>query len=221
MHIGLYGGTFNPIHMGHLRTVLEVYEQFNLDKIVFIPSAIPPHKVIKSVVDAEERIKMVQLALHSTEQFEVSDVELQRLGPSYTVDTVSYFQSLSSVHIKYYLIIGLDAFLDVHTWYEYERLFKLIPLIIMIRPRFQPHTDLLPTDVIYQYLKKHIDDKYTCSTSLKGFFHFEKVSVFMASVTQLDISSTQIRNALKMGRSVKYLLPKSVEQYIIKKGLYS
>ena len=131
--IGLFGGTFNPIHLGHIQVVREVKAGFGLNKILIIPSALPPHKEPDGVVDAEDRLEMIRLAFSDDPNFVISDVELKRSGPSYTIDTVRHFKSISPENTKFYLIMGLDAFLEIDSWRSYNDLFLLIPFIVMSR----------------------------------------------------------------------------------------
>ncbi len=113
MRFGLFGGTFNPIHLGHLRAALEVKEGFELEEIFLIPAALPPHKIPGEVVDAGDRLHMLNLALEDTAGLSVSDVELKRSGPSYSIDTVNHFKSALPEKSEIYLVMGLDAFLEI------------------------------------------------------------------------------------------------------------
>ena len=138
MHVGLFGGTFNPIHNGHLKAIEEVLKGFSLDKSYLIPSAIPPHKEQRNLVDAKDRMEMIRLAVATCpalmESVTVSDVELKRKGPSYTIDTVCHFKSILPKDSRLYLILGLDAFLEIDTWKSYTNLFMLTSFIVIPRP---------------------------------------------------------------------------------------
>jgi len=161
MRIGLFGGTFNPIHYGHLRASLEVKETFRLDKIYLIPSAIPPHKSPHGVVDAKDRFHMIQLAISDQSDLVVSDVELDRPGPSYSIDTVHHFQNMLPKDTRFYLILGTDAFYDIDTWKAYKDFFDLVPMIIMLRPgdrfsmdpRYLKNMPILKTDLVLSIRK--------------------------------------------------------------------
>ena len=218
--IGLFGGTFNPIHLGHLRAALEVKEAFSLDKIYIIPSAIPPHKNTTGLVEAADRLKMIHLAVSDHTEFAVSDIELKRSGPSYTVDTVNYFKSSLSKDTQLYLIVGLDAFLEIDTWKSYMDLFQIIPLIVMLRPDTKWNDTKSRWQILDEFLKSRISDGYVFSTSGSSYVHDEKQPIHFYHVTLLDISSSIIRKLIKEGRSMKFLVPEKVENYINSKGLY-
>ena len=134
MKIGLFGGTFDPIHLGHLRAIKEVSERFGLSKTHLIPAALPPHKPNRDIATAKDRLEMIRLAVGSMAEFEISDIELNRSGPSYTIDTLKHFMAKTGATDQTYLIMGLDAFLEIDTWKAYLEIFKIVPVIIMARP---------------------------------------------------------------------------------------
>ena len=222
MQIGLFGGTFNPIHFGHLRTALEIKEAFKLDKIYFIPSAIPPHKTPDGVADAKDRYQMIRLAISDQNDLMVSDVELDRPGPSYSIDTVTYFQSVLSDNTGLYLILGIDAFLEIDTWKSYRDFFDRVPFIVMKRPGKRQSSQPEPEkqEILEPFLQLKISKNYRFSADQSCYIHEKKQPVFKADVTALDISSTKIRILVKQGRSIRYLVPESVASYIRTKGLY-
>ncbi len=224
MRVGLFGGTFNPIHLGHLRAVWKVKEGFALDKIYLIPSAIPPHKESEGVAHAQDRIEMIRLAVSSypalMESVVVSDVELKRSGPSYTIDTVRHFKSILPEDTRLYLIIGIDAFLEIDTWKSYMDLFLLTPFIIMTRPCSGRNYTSAKKETIGDYLRSRISDGYTFSSLHSCYVHDEKEPVFIFDVTPMDISSTKIRKLIKKGRTIKSLVPEKVEGFIKTRGLY-
>jgi nicotinate-nucleotide adenylyltransferase len=219
-HIGLFGGTFNPIHSGHVRVIREVKAGFGLDKILIIPSALPPHKELDGVVDAENRLEMIRLAFSDDPNFVISDVELKRSGPSYTIDTVRYFKSTSPKNSGLYLIVGLDAFLEIDTWKSYNELFLLIPFIVMSRNINKENSHRLVRKSLRNYLQSNISKRYTFSSAQSSFIHDHKQPVYVFNVTPVDISSTTIRKRIKEGRSIKHLVPDAVEDFIKVKGLY-
>jgi len=211
--IGLFGGTFNPIHFGHLRSAEEIYESFQLDRIIFIPSAYPPHKKTERILSASLRVEMVQLALAGNSHFSLSEVELNRQGKSYSVETIAHFRQQFGTQTDLYFILGLDAFLEVNTWKQYTDLFELCHFIIMTRPGFEKKfsAEHLPVE-----LARHFwyDDQKN------GYVHRSGYGVFPKEITALDISSTRIRENFQKRRSVKYLLPPAVEEFIYRNKLY-
>lgn len=218
--IGLFGGTFNPIHFGHLRSAAEIREAFGLDKIFFIPAAIPPHKKSEEVENAKARIEMIRLAIAGNSDFGVSDIELKRIGPSYTIDTINYFLSSLKNISRLFFIIGSDAFLELDTWKSFKTLLSLISFIIMVRPDPALNNICHKTAKISEFLALKISKYYSYSEEGDYFKHPEMPSVFIHNVTSLDISSTKIRQKVRSGRSIRYLVPESVEKYIKSKGLY-
>ena len=219
-HIGLFGGTFNPIHSGHIQVIQEVKQGFGLDKIFIIPSALPPHKAPDGLVDAGDRIEMIRLSFSNHPDFSVSDVELNRSGPSYTIDTVRHFKSILPEAAKLFLILGSDAFLEIDTWKSYKDLFLLIPFIVMSRGTQGKNRRVFERKTVEDYLKSKISEGYTLSASQSSYIHKEKQAVFVFDVTPIDISSTKIRNLIKTGRLIKSLVPDIVEAFIKSKGLY-
>jgi nicotinate-nucleotide adenylyltransferase len=215
--IGLFGGTFNPIHFGHLRAAQEVLDSFELDKIIFIPSALPPHKQIHHLTNAEDRLEMIRLSVQNCPEFEVSDVELKRPGRSYTVDTIRYFKSALS-DTKLYFIVGMDAFLEIDAWKFYQDLFSLISFIVMARPgagdKIDPHK-------LEEYLQSRISADYRFSESEMAYIHPEKQPVFGINVSPLDISSSAIRQSICRNKSIRFLVPEAVEHFIKNKGLFT
>ena len=211
--IGLFGGTFNPIHFGHLRSAEEICESFQLDQIIFIPSAYPPHKKIDRLLPAALRATMVRLAIAGNAHFALSEVELNRQGKSYSVETIGHFRQQFGLQTNLYFILGLDAFLEVNTWKQYSDLFELCHFIIMTRPGFEKNfsPEHLPVDLA----------GYFCYDEQKaGYIHRSGYGVFPKEITALDISSTKIRRNFQKGLSVKYLLSPAVEEFIYRNKLY-
>jgi nicotinate-nucleotide adenylyltransferase len=221
MRIGLFGGTFNPVHFGHLRAAQEVKEGFDLDEIILIPAAVPPHKVPGDVADAADRRQMLSLALEDTPGFKVSDVELERSGPSYTIDTVQYFKRTLPEQSQIYLIIGLDAFLDFDTWKSYNELLLQVPFIIIKRPQSEDTASGFSWESLGKYLTSKISSDYVFTESRACYQAKNKQPVYVFEVTSLDISSTTVRSLRKKGRSIRFLVPQKVAQFINSKGLYS
>ena len=220
MRIGLFGGTYNPIHLGHLRTAVEVKEGFSLDEIYLIPCAIPPHKQSGHVAGADERYEMVRIATSNMPGFSASDVELKRSGPSYTIDTVLYFKSALQKDTELYFILGFDAFLEIDTWKSYMDLFPLIPFIILTRPYPEYIDPDLRQQKIEEFIKSRISAGYKYDSSQSCFTHLEMEPVFLFDVTPLDISSSSIRSLIKRERSIRFLVPDEAIDFIKTNGLY-
>jgi nicotinate-nucleotide adenylyltransferase len=217
--IGLFGGTFNPLHNGHLKAAQDVRAQFNLEKICFIPSAIPPHKGTEGLADVKDRYQMIQAAMSPDNGLVASDVEIHRQGPSYTIDTVRHFIS-NSPSTPCYLIVGMDAFFEIDTWKSYKKLFNLIPIIVMTRPAEGTKKNVAPVAELEKYIHAHVDSGYQFVQHESRFVHPEKHPVCLCYVTPVDISSTRIRNSVRQGVSIKRMVPDTIEKYIHKKGLY-
>ena len=219
MRLGLFGGTFDPIHFGHLRAALEVKEGFDLDQIVLIPAAVPPHKTDRQVTDAADRLKMADLAVKGKSVFTVSDIELKRSGPSYSIDTISHFKKTTPKDTEILFISGLDAFLEIDTWQSYSDLLKQAVFIVIARPIFDCETLSARWERLEDFVKSKISSKYKLSDS-SCFEHPEAQPIYTFDVTLLDISSTRIRERVKTGQSIEFLVPERVENYIKTRGLY-
>ena len=189
--IGILGGTFDPIHMGHLVLAEQVKEKLKLDQVIFIPCFSPPHKTRRKLSPAKDRFRMTQLALEDNPFFSVSDIELKRGGLSYTIDTVRQLKALYS-DSEIYFLTGSDMLNEICTWKAPEEIYRLVKVVIATRPGFD---EFDPKD------------------------HFAKKSLIIR-ITGVDISSSQIREKVKKGQSIKYLVPFRVEEYIKKKKLY-
>jgi len=216
--LGIFGGTFNPIHLGHLRVAVEILEFFDLDRIEFIPSAQPPHKFQSNIVPASHRLCMTQLAIRSFPFFHCSDIEVQRQGLSYTIDTIREIRLLYPNDVQFYYLIGLDAFLAIHTWKSYEMLFNEIPFIVMSRPDKDEYVK--NCDHLIAYIQKTISKDYFYVDQKKCIQHSQKQSIYYCQVTALDISASQIRALIENGQAIDYLMPESVADYIHDKKLY-
>jgi len=225
MRVGLFGGTFNPIHNGHLQVAKELKDGFPLDKIIFIPSAIPPHKETEDVASAQDRLRMLDIAISANpvfaESFSISDIELQRSGPSYTIDTVSEYLLQSTDKKQSYLIMGMDAFFEIDTWKSYHDLFQIIPFIIMSRPGKIQNAATGNEKTLEAFIQSHISSSYRYFPMEKICKHPDKKPVYYFHVTPIDISATNIRLLIKKGTPIQSMLPPGVMDYIKLKGLYT
>jgi nicotinate-nucleotide adenylyltransferase len=213
VRIGILGGTFNPIHLGHLRAAEEIREQFTLKRIIFIAAAVPPHKEVDGGIPGEHRTEMVRLAISGNPHFAVSDIELKRPGKSYSIGTIQFFKREYGSDLNLFFILGMDAFLEIGTWKSFQELFSLCHFIVMTRPGFDKpfSTTILPPEVA---------DAFAYDEGEKRLIHRDGYSVYFRGVTFLDISSTKIREEISKGRSVRYLLPREVERYIKRHHFY-
>jgi nicotinate-nucleotide adenylyltransferase len=194
--------------------------RFALESICFIPSAIPPHKDSSSVAAAMDRLEMVRMAVSDYPALTVSDVELQRSGPSYTIDTVKHFKTLQSGRTEFYLITGLDSFLEIDTWKSFRELFTLVPFIVMKRPGLNCTDSKVGIKNLGSFLDEKIAKGYRFSERDFCFTHESCMPVYICEVTQIDISSTKIREMTQKGEPVSFLVPSNVELFIKNKGLY-
>jgi nicotinate-nucleotide adenylyltransferase len=220
MKFGLFGGTFNPIHNGHLRAALEVKEGFGLDKVCLIPAAIPPHKGCGYMAAADHRFRMAELAIEGVPGLAVSDVEIQRDGPSYTVDTVHLFRRTLAEHTELYLIMGLDAFLEIDTWRLFRELLALVPVVVISRPDPAGPVCGHERQAVEEFFRSRIAPEFVVSDSPLVFESPGIKPITIFRVTAMDISSTRIRELVRGNRSIDYLVPRDVKQYIQAKGLY-
>ena len=192
MKTGILGGTFDPIHIGHLIVAQDCLIALNLDRIIFIPCAQPPHKDRSDITDAGMRFKMVELAIEGNDRFEISDIEILRGGSSYTVDTLKQLRKELPQDTEIYFLMGEDGVLEIHTWKTPEEIFRLSKVVVMTRAGYdtEEKTKNLPGQAIFQV------------------------------VHSIEISSTEIRKRCREGKSISYLVPEKVEGLIVRKGLY-
>lgn len=221
MRIGLFGGTFNPIHRGHLWAASEVIKRFNLDQILLIPAALPPHKTPGAVANADDRLQMIQLAIDNLCGLTVSDIELNRPGPSYTIDTVRHIKKTLADDSRIYLIMGLDAFLEIDTWKSYADLLEQIAFIVMARPSEDCPDAEQGWKILESYLKSTLSEDYKFSASRRCYISEGKQPIHIVDIDALDISSTKIRQNIKTKQNIEKLVPPKVAAFIQSKGLYT
>jgi len=190
--IGLLGGTFNPIHAGHLIVAEETLEALHLDKIVFIPCYLPPHKDDRTVASARHRLQMVRLAVKGNPRFTFSDLEISRKGKSYTVETLKTFRRLCGETAEIFFLMGVDQILEVDTWKRPGEVFRLARIVVMTRPGYDLRR--LPA----RWRKR----------------------VLPVPVSPIGLSSTEIRRRVREGRSIRYLVPESARRYVVRHKLY-
>ena len=208
MRIGILGGTFNPIHIGHIRGAISTYETFLLDKMIFLPTGIPPHKK-DDVANAEYRYEMIRLTIEELEFCEVSRYEIDLNRVNYTIDSVRHFRKLYPNN-ELFFIVGTDAFYYLSTWKDYKELIELITFIVVRRPEYE-------TSIILNKYKNVVHFK---EVERKGKYRAEPRRVYIYTPPAFDVSSSMIRNKIKRGECIKYLVPEKVEKFIFEKGLY-
>lgn len=206
--IGLFGGTFDPIHFGHLRTALELVQALDLEEVRLIPCYQPVHRKLP-IATPEQRLAMVECAIANESSLKVDTCEIQRKGPSYTVDTLEMLRK-KYPHTPFALIIGIDALLGFPSWHRWEDILKLAHLVVVHRPNYQ----LPNTGLVADLLKQRLKAASAIHQTLAG-------SIILHPVTPLEISATDIRKQIATGKNPRYLLPKSVYDYIKKHGVYS
>jgi len=213
MNIGIFGGTFDPIHWGHLRSAEEVGETYRLDRVYFIPASIPPHKRGQTTTPARDRLRMVRLAVAQNPRFAVSTMELARPGLSYSIDTIREFAGKLKKSDSLYFIIGLDAFREIGTWRDYQEIFTLCNFIVTSRPGSKENDPLKGTGIAVKKLFCY-DSKH------RNYRHRSGTRIYFIELTDIAISASEIRALVRQGKSIPYLGPSSVQQYIKRRGLY-
>ncbi|MDI6869912.1 MAG: nicotinate-nucleotide adenylyltransferase [Bacillota bacterium] len=197
--LGIMGGTFDPIHYGHLVTAEAVRTEFDLDQVVFVPSGLPPHKDPATITPPQHRYLMAVLATLTNPHFEVSRVDIDRPGVTYTVDTLADLRREYGPEVEFYFITGADALAEIFSWKNAEELVRECTFVGATRPGFT-----------LEHLSPEVEE----------FYHRNAASFRFIEVPALAISSTDLRRRIREGRSLRYLTPEEVVFYIKKNGLY-
>ncbi len=197
MKIGIFGGAFNPVHNGHVKLAVSYINSLKLDKLIVIPTANPPHKSSKDLIDGKDRLNMLNLAFKDVDKVEISDMEFKRQGKSYTADTIAELKKIYR-DAEFFLIIGADQFLSFDKWYKYDEILNEVTLCTAAREENM-------RDVLKDFSKK----------LLKGN------RCYIADFDPIVVSSSEIREKFKNNIDISFLIPKNVYNYIIEKGLYS
>lgn len=197
--VGIMGGTFDPVHYGHLVTAEVARHSFNLEVVIFVPAGRPPHKTEQIITDVEHRYLMTAMATVTNPCFQVSRLEIERPGPSYTIETMSEFSRHLGSEVRLFFITGADAILEIWSWKDAQRLLKICEFIAATRPG---------------YVLSGLE------TLLAQVEEPERQRLHLLEVPALAISSSDIRERVRQGRPIKYLVPEVVENYIYKHGLY-
>ncbi len=211
--VGLFGGSFNPVHLAHLRAAEEVREAHHLDEIRFVPAAAPPHKEPGALAPIADRIRMLELALAGCPGLAVSTVEIERGGTSYSIDTIRAVLAEPHAPSSLVFVLGFDAFRDLASWRAYAEIFAACDVIVLPRPGAAMELRLHDFPVASQ--------KLFCYDPLRdNFRHDAGHTVTLARIPPFDISSTEIRSRVNDGRSIRFLVPPAVERHIEARGLY-
>jgi len=211
--LGIVGGTFDPIHYGHLRMALEVAHRLELNEIRFIPSANPPHRGVPEATD-QQRLEMVRLAIEGDSRFILDDREYQREGDSYMVDTLESLRADMGAEQSLLLIMGSDAFLGLTGWYRWQRLLELAHIAVVVRPG----SAFKQTIAEDSELQKLYDSHH--STDLNTLQEMSHGALYILETTALEISASNIRHMVATGESPRFLLPETVLSFIDEHNLY-
>ena len=210
---GIFGGTFDPIHLGHLRAAEEVREALGLAEVCFVPAATPPHRrSAPPVAPAEDRYRMVQLGIADNPGFRCWDIEVSRAGPSYSIDTVRAARDELGPAARLVLVLGVDAFRDFETWKDHATLLTLCDIAVLTRP---PAANLTAENFPLAARKA-----FRYDPDSDGFVHESGHVLSLQRITSLDISATAIRARVAARRSIRFLVPCAVERYIAEHRLY-
>lgn len=212
--MGLFGGTFDPIHLGHLRAAREVLDRFALDRILFVPSFIPPHKERKGMAPARDRLRMVELACAGEPGFAASSIEVDAGGRSYSILTLERIRRLHP-GARVFFILGTDAFLEIGTWREHQRVLDESLFIVMTRPGARLED---AAKVVGEPLRGRIRAIAEGETVDEGVLGDHRI--FLLPIRALDVSSTEVRRRIRTGETVAGLVPEAVGDYIRSHGLY-
>jgi nicotinate-nucleotide adenylyltransferase len=213
MKWGLLGGTFDPLHTGHLRCAVEILEIFDLNRILFLPASRPPHKLDADITSFYHREQMIRAAIEGNPSFSFCDIENRRDDTSYSVETVEHILKKYLENLDLYFILGQDAFHAIQTWKDWERLLLMCNFVVMTRPGYANKG----LEVI---LPAVFASRFSFDQTIQGFKGPTGHTIFFREVTFLDISSSDIRRRVREGKSIAYLVPDAVRHYIAKNMLY-
>ncbi|MFZ0943021.1 MAG: nicotinate-nucleotide adenylyltransferase [Syntrophobacteraceae bacterium] len=212
LRLGIFGGTFDPVHLGHLRAAQEALDILGLDEMLFVPVAVAPHKPARQILLFENRWRMLQLALAGNARFRLSDIEKRMPGKSYTVHSLKQLRK-ENPGAELFFLVGSDAFFEMDTWYEFKEIFRLAGIVVLCR------SECCENEIL-QFVSKRVSELYRIVPENREIRHPVLCSVYSLANTRMDISSTRIRELASEGRSVRYLVPDNVWSYIAENGLY-
>ena len=197
----MFGGTFDPPHFGHLISAEVLAEKLSLSRVIFIPSGRPPHKVHKQISPVECRVDMLRLAIRGNDLFGIDECEIGKLGPCYSIETVGYFRQ-TYPQAKLYWLIGADSLAELPLWYQFDKLIEKVEIISSCRGGFG-------TDKVLSELEGQVT---------RG--QYDKLAKNLVKTPMIEISASNIRERVREGKSIRYMLPEAVAEYIAEKGLY-
>lgn len=212
MKLGILGGTFNPIHLGHLRVAEEIGEDLGLKKVYIIPSGMPPHKPQDPIADFSHRLEMAILASKTSPIIKVWDIEGKRPGLSYSIETLRLFHSHFGSKLELFFIIGVDAFIEIKTWKKYQDLFRYASFVVINRPGYNK-------EKFFTFLDS-LNVGFIWNPGRKCFCHPSGNILLEKDTTLMDISASRIREMVAKKKSIRFLVPEAVREYIEKIGLY-
>lgn len=194
----MFGGTFDPIHIGHLAATQDAATQLSLNRVIFVPNRVPPHKLDRGVSDVQDRVRMVELAIADNPLFELSMLELEREGPSYTLETLRILRRGFPADVEMYFLTGVDSLHGLHTWHEPEQLLDEFRVVLLDRP-VATQIDWLAVEMRFPSIREQ---------------------AVVISVPRLEISAEDLRRRVSDGRSIRYYVLPVVEEYIRERGMY-
>jgi len=209
--IGLLGGTFDPVHNGHLAVGKAALSQLHLDQLLYIPAPSPPHKIEENITSFYHRLAMLELAVGDKKGFSVSPIEAERHGPSYTIDTLSIIRQRFEGDVTFFYVIGLDAFAEICTWKHYQQLLCEVCFVVIDRPS---HDNATCEQIVLTELQGYI------GTEEESWVHENGSMIYRLAMDPVDVSSTGIRGLLREGNSVEGLVPERVIDYVQENRLY-
>ena len=220
MRAGIFGGTFNPIHKGHLMVAERALRHFSLDRLYIIPCRVPPHKMPAYLAPAARRFRMIQLALPADHRYRLSDIEIKRDGPSYTIDTVDHIRRRMLPDAVIFLIMGLDAFLEIHTWKCYRRLLETLQPVVVSRRVDDNMPGVDDVSRMDSYIRTRLSPDYHFVEGPSCWQRQRGNGIHLLPTQPLPISSSQIRQRIRSGKTIVDLVPPEVNAYIEQEELY-
>lgn len=222
MHIALFGGSFDPIHCGHITAATRLIERCGMDRVVIIPAALPPHKRGRQIASFSDRKNMIERAIDGHPHFVLCDIEGRRVGPSYTIDTIESLISHFRPGEILYLAMGSDAFIELDTWKDWERILTRVTLLVIQRPRTDTSSQAQADRTIrfLQQVLQYSGPKSEGPSDASVWRHRHRLPIRIVEIDALPVSSSEIRRRIRSGTSVEGLVPDAVERYIVERGLY-